>query len=458
MQKPVAIFSSDDNRKYSDFAPLVSQMWESLGFEPFYAKIGSDQFPFIEEVESSLQAQIVRLYATKLFSDRIVITTDIDMLPFDQNYFWSKLPKSQGQISIYSYDAHNGTRYPMCYLSAYGKTFSSIVLDDENETWEEFVLRLNSLGLGWNTDELYVTKRINESSVEKIKYNREWEYGIASQRLDRVNWNLQNINYIDAHCPRPYSDYKFEIENLKSFIKLNKMEIQPFIFNWNGQFEKTCKTEESLLKIFNKVTVINSDDNNTKDGWINLGNDAYFSDQFRKALELFDGDVLMHVQGDVSYDNWDKLIQDASKYITYYDAGIYAPNIDWTWYSSENSDIDSLESDHDNIKMVACTDETVWFIEKSIIQEMLDREIDFSENKMGWGWDLVFSAISFVNSKPVIRDYNHTIDHPMGTNYNKEKAATEMEILWRSLDPDLKEVISYIKGSKINREKISNYF
>lgn len=458
MQKPVAIFSSDDNRKYSDFAPLVGQMWESLGFEPFYAKIGSDQFPLIDGVESSLQAQIVRLYATKLFSDRVVITTDIDMLPFDQNYFWSKLPKSQGQISIYSYDAHNGTRYPMCYLSAYGKTFSSIVLDDENETWEEFVLRLNSLGLGWNTDELYVTKRINESSVEKIKYNREWKCGIASRRLDRVNWDLQNINYIDAHCPRPYSDYKSEIENLRSFIKLNKMNIQPFIFNWNGQFEKTCKIEESLLKIFDKVTVINSDDNNTKDGWINLGNDAYFSDQFRKALELFDGDVLMHVQGDVSYSNWDKLVQDASEYINYYDAGIYAPNIDWTWYSSENADIDSLESDHKNIKMVTCTDETVWFIKKSIIQEMLDREIDFSENKMGWGWDLVLSAISFVNSKPVIRDYNHTIDHPMGTNYNKEQAATEMEILWRSLDPDLKKVISYIKGSKIDREKISNYF
>jgi hypothetical protein len=233
------------------------------------------------------------------------------------------------------------------------------------------------------------------------------------------------------------------------------MNIQPFIFNWNRQFEKSCAIEDALKSIFDKVTVINSDDNNTRDGWIDIGDESYFSDQFRKALELFDGDVLLHIQGDVSYDNWEKLIEDAKEYLEYYDAGIYAPNIDYTWYSAENSDINSLESDHPNIKMVASTDETVWFVRKEIIQEMLDRKVDFSNNKMGWGWDLVLAAISFVNGRPVIRDYNHTIDHPMGTNYNSEQAGQEMLQLWNSLDTDIKEIVSYIKG---DREKISKYF
>lgn len=101
------------------------------------------------------------------------------------------------------------------------------------------------------------------------------------------------------------------------------MNIQPFIFNWNRQFEKSCAIEDSLKKIFDKVTVINSDDNNTREGWIDIGDESYFSDQFRKALELFDGDVLLHVQGDVSYDKWEELVEDAKKYLEYYDAGIY---------------------------------------------------------------------------------------------------------------------------------------
>ena len=458
MSKPISIFSSDNNKDYSEFAPLVSNMWETLGFESFYAKIGSEQFPLIDGVKSSLQSQIVRLYAAKLFPDRIVLTTDIDMLPFDQNYYWSKLPKNYDEIVIYSSDAHKGKRYPMCYLSAYGKTFSSIVLDSEDETWEQFVLRLNSLGLGWNTDELYVTERIDDSPVNKIKHNRGWKYGMANNRLDRDYWQIKDISYIDAHCPRPYLEHKNDIDNLKSLIKLNYMNIQPFIFNWNNQFEKTCTIQDSLLEIFDKVTVINSDENNTRDGWINLGDDAYFSDQFRKALELFDGDILMHVQGDVSYDNWRKLVEDAREYFDYYDAGIYAPNVDYTWYSSENVDINSLQSDHSNIKMVACTDETVWFIRKDIIQEMFNLKVNFSDNKMGWGWDLVLAAICFVKGIPVIRDYNHTIDHPMGTNYDKQVASVEMDNLWNSLNEDLKKVISSIKGNSSDREKLSNYF
>lgn len=233
------------------------------------------------------------------------------------------------------------------------------------------------------------------------------------------------------------------------------MNIQPFIFNWNRQFEKTCAIEDALKPLFDKVTVVNSDDNNTRDGWIDIGDESYFSDQFRKALELFDGDVLFHIQGDVKYDNWEKLVEDAKEYLEYYDAGIYAPNIDYTWYSSENADIESLESDHENIKMVACTDETVWFIRKEIIQEMLDRKIDFSKNTMGWGWDLVLAAICFANGRPVIRDYNHTIDHPPGTNYNKDLASSEMLELWNSLDMDIKEIVSYIKGP---REKLVKYF
>lgn len=456
--KPIAIFSSDDNKDYSEFAPLVSSMWSKLGFEPFYAKIGSDQFPNIEGIETSLQSQIVRLYATKLFPDRIVLTTDIDMLPFDQNYYWSRLPRDYGQICIYSSDAHDGKRYPMCYLSAYGKTFSEIVLDSEDETWEQFVFRLNSLGLGWNTDELYVTQRIDSSSAKKIKYDRGWEHGMAKNRLDRVYWNMRDVSYIDAHCPRPYSKHKKEIDQLENLIKKNYLNIQPFIFNWNGQFQKTCKIEDSLLKIFDKVIVINSDDNNTRDGWIDLGDDAYFSDQFRKALDLFDGDVLFHIQGDVSYDRWEELVEDARKYLDYYDAGIYSPNIDYTWYSSQNSDIDSIESDHSNIKMVCCTDETVWFIRKNVIREIFDRNIDFSNNKMGWGWDLVLAAICFDKGIPVIRDYNHTIDHPQGTNYNKEQAANEMANLWMSLDDRLKVICSLIKGNKESREKLVGYF
>lgn len=233
------------------------------------------------------------------------------------------------------------------------------------------------------------------------------------------------------------------------------MKIQPFIFNWKGQYEKTLVKEEALNKIFDHVSVINSDDTHEEERWVNIGDDCYYTDQFMKAIELFDGDVLFHIQGDASYDKLEELVSDAKKYFEEYEWGIYAPNVDYTWYVAENTDIQSLQSNHDNIKMVADTDCTCWFIHKDIINEFLNRKIDMSDQKMGWGVDLCLSALSFIMGRPVIRDYNHTIDHPPGTNYNKDQAANEMNVLWQRLDNEIKETISYIKG---DREKLVKYF
>ena len=201
------------------------------------------------------------------------------------------------------------------------------------------------------------------------------------------------------------------------------MNIQPFIFNWKSQYEKTLVKEEALQKIFDKVIVINSDDTHEEERWVNIGNDCYYADQFMKAIDLFDGDILFHIQADASYDKLEELVNDAKKYFEDYEWGIYAPNVDYTWYTSENTDIESIESNHNNIKMVADTDCTCWFIHKDIINEFLNRNIDMRDQKMGWGVDLCLSAISFIMSRPVIRDYNHTIDHPPSKNYNKEQAA-----------------------------------
>lgn len=241
-------------------------------------------------------------------------------------------------------------------------------------------------------------------------------------------------------------------------MELTFSDIQPFIFNWNNQFEKTCKIEDSLKLLFDDVLVINSDDNNTREGWINIGDECYFSDQFRKALELFSSNkkVLFHIQGDTSYDKWKDLVDDAIKYYEKYDWGIYTPDVSNIWYTSENTDINGAESEDENIKLIANADETVWFIHSDIINEFHNRKLleVFNDNKMGWGWDLVFASLCFLNQRTVIRDYNHKIDHQIGTNYDKEKAAEEMMKLYAFVENDIKECISYIKG---DREQLLRY-
>ena len=256
------------------------------------------------------------------------------------------------------------------------------------------------------------------------------------------------------------SKHKSGVMN-NTFSQIRTSDIQPFIFNWRGQFDKTCKIEESLKKIFDEVLVINSDEKNTKPGWIDLGEEAYFTMQFTKALELFKDDkkVLMHCQGDTVYNDYAKLVNDAKIYYNSYEWGVYAPDVTNVWYTSEHTDIDGIQSQDENIKMVACTDETVWFVHRDIIDEYYSRGLSdimtHERMKMGWGWDLVMNGISFLKGRPVIRDYAHQIQHAKGTNYDKVSAGEEMALLWDDLQDDLKECISYIKG---DREKLIKYF
>ena len=59
------------------------------------------------------------------------------------------------------------------------------------------------------------------------------------------------------------------------------------------------------------------------------------------------------------------------------------------------------------------------FIEILLMNIILIRFIyDSRQMKMGWGWDLVMNGICFLKKRPVIRDYNHVVEHDKGTAYN----------------------------------------
>jgi hypothetical protein len=257
MEIKYMIFAIDDNPEYSDFWPINSEICrKKLGITPVLFHITNEDSDFYEDdfglvkkvkaltnINTGFQAQIFRMYGTKFFPNDICMTNDIDMLLFNRDYLEYNLKDlDDDSLVIFASDGYDSSRpecspieysverYPICYITGKGSIFNQLLNTDVS--FLEYCLRLLSLELGWDTDEIYFGSQVGKNeiiNVHKIKR------GISSNfytpgRIEKHNFIDLNVSkldlngvidieyFIDCHCARPYSIYEKEINNLKNLI------------------------------------------------------------------------------------------------------------------------------------------------------------------------------------------------------------------------------------------------
>lgn len=222
------IISSDDTPLYKDFYPIVAEQWYKLGFQTYYINITDKQnivgnkwgivhsFKAIDGFSTGFQSQIIRLFAARFINGNI-LTSDIDMLPLNKDYFNQPVNElTNDNIILYSGQPYGTVPYyPMCYVLSNTKTLEKC-LGIENDTFETYCKKLHSkYGGAWNTDEHFMYDQF-QNHLDKliIKPVRD-----RRTRIDRSKWeydiNLLKQNYyIDSHLVRPYSQYSQQIDKL----------------------------------------------------------------------------------------------------------------------------------------------------------------------------------------------------------------------------------------------------
>ena len=251
MKKIKVIMSCDNNPLYYQFWNDVSHVWnKKFDIEPVLIYVSDSDNLFLNENNGSiikiklekdfpiyLQAQLARIYYTKLFQDDICILSDIDIIPINKIHFNKEniLNKIENNIFFHLNPIKREFgQFPMCYYVGYGKTYNKLF---DNLSWYEFLklvisynftadrlnytlpenLKENNL---WFSDELFLHNAIKE---KKIFIDPTSPTIQEYQRISReqiLNIDFKNIkNYIDCHMPRPYNIYDKQINYLISGIQ-----------------------------------------------------------------------------------------------------------------------------------------------------------------------------------------------------------------------------------------------
>jgi hypothetical protein len=256
------IFSVDDNPKYKDLWPIVSEIcFKKIGITPVLFYITDDDSDFysdeyglvkkvksIDGISSGIQSQLIRMWGTKFFPEEVCLTSDIDMIMFSKEYFVDQVANfKKDDLIIYCSDAYDTqrsecvgiygeNRYPICYNAGTGNTFNRILGTDDS--FETYIAKVLSMGFpDFDSDEMYFGCMVNNSNhgINVIKLKRGFYTKFnCPKRIDRIDDSKFNVYddvlisknyYIDCHLARPYIRYESEIQKMKNMILNNKKEV-----------------------------------------------------------------------------------------------------------------------------------------------------------------------------------------------------------------------------------------
>jgi hypothetical protein len=197
------------------------------------------------------------------------------------------------------------------------------------------------------------------------------------------------------------------------------MRIKSFVFNWNDNHENARNLQQQFDKVSDCTVISSTEMGFPDDNWVEIGWEKYFVGQWNKALELYDPkeyDVLLHAQADAHTDQVEEIVAAALKAFETTEWGIYAPNVDWSSWGEKHI-IDRDYAGLENVHRMGGSDVTFWMVHTDILLR-IPRKFNEEKNTYGHGIDILYYNIcNRVLKRPILRDYNFTVDHEKATSY-----------------------------------------
>jgi len=266
------IFCSDESH-FLNFWPIQAKVWKNImNVDPVLFIICDEESEFyhdglgtvkkiqkIPNINTGAQAAMGRMYFTKYFPEEVLFISDIDLLTFSKEYLNNNIKDvDENFFVILESDQYDESRQevfdyinrPLFFKTQLynyhanigkGKIFNQII--DTDRTFQDYIydhFKFNG-ELFWGVDELYFSKKISETNIDVVKLKRDcyspwktphrinrhhfpvnlfYNNEIEAQQRDGV-YDIEKLKrkfYYDADFPRPYKNYKDEIDKFVNLI------------------------------------------------------------------------------------------------------------------------------------------------------------------------------------------------------------------------------------------------
>jgi len=197
-------------------------------------------------------------------------------------------------------------------------------------------------------------------------------------------------------------------------------DIYVYIFSWKHVTANALELYKRVALCFPNTYFINCDENITitdisAERVIQRDDSYYYGGQFQTAIRhMPEGKILGCIVGDVSPDaQWNTIAINSIDAFNTENAGIYAPNVHVTGWTSQGPPI-NISKQFYSVENPDCT---CWFIHPNISATLKCLNY-FEICNLGWGIDIIFCNETTRKKQNIIRDYSTLVNQPPGTNYD----------------------------------------
>ncbi len=212
-------------------------------------------------------------------------------------------------------------------------------------------------------------------------------------------------------------------------------KIQVFVISWNGMHDKAEAIAQAIHPVVDRVSVIYSNKDETEEmgtgHWEQVSNEYYFGRKFKRALDLFTGDIFVLIQADAYHENWPQVLRRCAGSFGIPELGVWAPNVDWSWWTTERVKLGNYGKT--GLSMVAQTDGIIFALRSDVADRI--RGLDYECNNLGWGIEWAAIAYAYSHDLLVLRDETITVNHPKGSGYDHSAAREQQNDFLSRLTP-----------------------